>query len=76
MKSTLHAVQRGGSSDYFNRPTSGTMKLAIIFSSNTSTIHVVVLSDATDFSSSLSTEAIASICKYGDSEGSVFTLAP
>jgi hypothetical protein len=74
LKSTLHAAQRGGSSDYFNRPTSSTMKMAVIFSSSASTIHLQVLPDDTDFSSSLTTDEIDSICQSGGAEGSVFTL--
>ncbi|TAQ87470.1 hypothetical protein B7494_g4209 [Chlorociboria aeruginascens] len=54
LKSTLHAVQRGGDSDFLIRPTSGTMKLAVVFSSRDSTIHIQVLPDETTFSSNLS----------------------
>ena len=52
------------------------MKMAVIFSSSASTIHIVVLRDDTDFSSSLTSENISSICQSGDAEGSVFILTP
>ncbi|KAL6945075.1 hypothetical protein ACO0QE_002520 [Hanseniaspora vineae] len=42
----------GGSQDYFARPTSGTMKAAVIFDSD-STIHIVQLDDSVTFGSSL-----------------------
>ncbi|OEJ83073.1 Protein TOS1 [Hanseniaspora osmophila] len=42
----------GGSQDYFTRPTSGTMKAAVIFDSDSS-IHIVQLDDSVTFGSSL-----------------------
>ncbi|QSZ37493.1 hypothetical protein DSL72_008591 [Monilinia vaccinii-corymbosi] len=63
LKSTLHTNKPGGDSDYFVRPTSGTMKLAVVFSSATSTIHLQVLPTNYDFPTSLTTDAIQSICQ-------------
>ena len=46
-----------GDSDYFDRPTSGTMKAAVIFSSD-STITIVKLDDSTTFGSSLDADTV------------------
>ncbi|KAG0651197.1 Allergen Asp [Hyphodiscus hymeniophilus] len=62
MKSTLHDNASGGDSDYLIRPTSAAMKLAVVFSSSTSTIHIQVLPDSTDFSSSLTAGEIEELC--------------
>ena len=61
LKSTLHTNTPGGSSDYILRPFSGTMKLAVVFSS-ASTIQVQVLANGTDFSSSLTLRDIDDMC--------------
>ncbi|KAI9648242.1 target of Sbf [Ciborinia camelliae] len=71
LKSTLHTNKPGGDSDYFVRPTSGTMKLAVIFRSANSTINLQVLPTNYDFSTSLTTDAIESICNM--STGSKFS---
>ncbi|TGO65514.1 hypothetical protein BCON_0002g00990 [Botryotinia convoluta] len=68
LKSTLHTNKPGGDSDYFVRPTSSTMKLAVVFNSATSTIHIQVLPTSYDFPTSLTTDEIQSIC--GTSTGS------
>ena len=57
----LHTKPPGGSSDYFRRPTSGTMELAVVFSSG-STIQVQVLSNTTDFTSTLTLSDIDDMC--------------
>ncbi|KAF7902776.1 hypothetical protein EAF00_002679 [Botryotinia globosa] len=62
LKSTLHTNKPGGDSDYFVRPTSSTMKLAVVFSSATSTIHIQVLPTSYEFPTSLTTDEIQSIC--------------
>jgi len=62
LKSTLHDNAPGGDSDYFMRPISGTMKLAVVFSSITSTIHLQVLPDDMDFSSDITAGEIDSFC--------------
>lgn len=59
-KSTLHGTVNGGDSDYFARPTSGTIKVATILSNNN--IHIKVLDDSTDFASVLSSGTLDSIC--------------
>lgn len=57
-KSTLHTNAPGGSSDYFARPTSGTMKLAVIFNGADGTANIQKLSDDATFPSSLSAEQV------------------
>lgn len=62
LKSTLHTNKPGGDSDYFVRPTSSTMKLAVVFRSASSTIHLQVLSANYDFPTSLTPDDIENIC--------------
>ena len=62
MKSTLHTNTPGGDSDYIDRPTSGSIQLAVVFSSTTSTICIQVLPNGTDFSSSLTAGQIEEYC--------------
>ncbi|TVY80728.1 putative serine-rich protein P23A10.11c [Lachnellula suecica] len=62
LKSTIHTNKPGGDSDYFKRPTSGTMKLAVLFNSTTSSIHLQVLPDSTEFSKQLSADEIDGFC--------------
>ena len=66
LKSTLHTNTPGGDSDYIKRPLSGTMKLAVVFSSATSTIHIQVLPDSTNFSASLAASTVNDMCSTGD----------
>jgi len=61
-KSTLHgndASGNAGNSDYFNRPTGSTMKLAVSFSNYTATIKV--LSNSYLFTNSLTASAISDL---------------
>ncbi|KAG9230175.1 putative TOS1-like glycosyl hydrolase-domain-containing protein [Amylocarpus encephaloides] len=53
LKSTVHTNEPCGDSDYVLRPTSDSIKVAVIFSSATSALHVEVLSDSANFSSHL-----------------------
>jgi hypothetical protein len=62
LKSTLHTNTPGGSSDYFNRPTGGTMKIAVVFSASSSTINLQVLPDNTNFSTSMTASEINGMC--------------
>ncbi|CCE65504.1 hypothetical protein TPHA_0L01490 [Tetrapisispora phaffii CBS 4417] len=48
----------GGTQDYFTRPTSGTLKAAVIFNSSDQTAHIVEVSD--DFAESLSADTVDS----------------
>jgi hypothetical protein len=62
LKLTLHTNTPDRDSDYLVRPTSGTMKLAAVFSSSNSSVHSQVLPDSEDFPTSLSASAINTIC--------------
>jgi hypothetical protein len=74
-KSTFHTNTPGGDSDYITRPTSGTMKLAVIFSSSSSTAHIQVLDDSVNFSSSLTAAQIETFCSSSTgSQLSLFTI--
>lgn len=76
LKSTLHTNKPGGDSDYFVRPTSSTMKLAVVFSSANSSIHIQVMPTSYDFPTSLSTDEIQDICNTSTgSEVSEFTIS-
>lgn len=44
MKSTLHTNTPGGNSDYLVRPTTGTMKLAVIFDASEATANIQYVS--------------------------------
>ncbi|EGW31278.1 uncharacterized protein SPAPADRAFT_61845 [Spathaspora passalidarum NRRL Y-27907] len=46
----------GGSQDYFVRPTSGSLKAAVVFTG--SDIHIVQVDDSTDFSAGLSADVV------------------
>jgi hypothetical protein len=63
-KSTFHTNKPGGSSDYIPRPTSGTIKIAVVFDSSDSTAHVQVLDDSTNFPTSLSYGQIKDYCSH------------
>jgi hypothetical protein len=62
LKSTLHTNTPGGDSDYLVCPTSGTMKLAVVFSSSNSSVQIQVLPGSEDFPTSLSASAINGMC--------------
>lgn len=74
-KSTYHGNTPGGSSDYFARPTTGTMKMAVVMMNDQ--IHVQQLDDSTTFGSSMAQSAISSIASDSSSSGilsSIFAL--
>lgn len=62
LKSTIHTNKPAGDSDYFERPTSSSMKLAVIFNPANSTIHLQVLPDETDFPEHMSADEIDGMC--------------
>lgn len=75
-KSTLHGNISGGDSDYFARPTSGTIKAALVMDSNN--IHIKVLDDSFDFSSGVSASDIEDICTSTTTQSdsvSIFALS-
>jgi hypothetical protein len=76
LKSTLHTNTPGGDSDYLTRPTDGTMKLAVIFSSSTSSIHIQVLADDTEFSPTMTGGDIDGMCAaVSPNHTSLFTIS-
>jgi hypothetical protein len=76
LKSTLHDNVSARDSDYFVRPTSTTMKLAVVFNPSSSTIHIQDLPDSTDFSSSITASEIEGMCtSSSDNLISLFTIS-
>lgn len=59
MKSTLHGALQGGDSDWFERPTAGTMKAAVVFQGQE--IHIQVLKNEHEFSTTLSQATMESV---------------
>lgn len=53
-RSTWHGNISGGDSNYFNRPTGATVKVAVILDGANGAAHIIVLPDSTDFSATLS----------------------
>jgi Putative TOS1-like glycosyl hydrolase (DUF2401) len=62
-KSTIHSNASGGDSDYILRPTSQPMKLAVVFSSATSTIRIQVLPDNATFDNNLMAAQVSAWCE-------------
>lgn len=71
-KSTLHGNIAGGDSDYFARPESGPIKLALVLSNNQ--IHIQVLDSSTTFGSSVSSSFINSIISSTSTQTSSVSL--
>ncbi|CAI4055717.1 Tos1p SKDI_02G2720 [Saccharomyces kudriavzevii IFO 1802] len=46
--SHIHNGQDGGTQDYFDRPTDGTLKAAVIFNSSDKTIHIIEVDESFD----------------------------
>ncbi|CAI4037398.1 hypothetical protein SMKI_02G2730 [Saccharomyces mikatae IFO 1815] len=46
--SHIHDGQDGGTQDYFDRPTDGTLKAAVIFNSSDKTIHIIEVDESFD----------------------------
>lgn len=65
MTSSIHGNQAGGDSDYFLRPTSGTIKAAIVLDSEQA--HIKILNSAFVIGSTLSASDYASLFAVGDS---------
>lgn len=60
-KSTLHSNVAGGDSDYFARPTNGTMKAALLLYNDN--IHIKVLDDSTEFGATMGNTFVDDICQ-------------
>ncbi|QID84336.1 target of Sbf [Saccharomyces pastorianus] len=54
--SHIHDGQDGGTQDYFNRPTDGSLKAAVIFNSSDETIHIIEVDES--FDESLSDDVV------------------
>ncbi|OAP63451.1 hypothetical protein AYL99_02678 [Fonsecaea erecta] len=58
-KSTWHGLKAKGDSNWFQRPISGTTKVAVVFDGSSSTAHIAILPDDTNFDTSISDETVA-----------------
>ena len=81
-KSTFHKGQSdgqlggAGDSDYFDRPTTGTFKLAVVLNGGSNLAHIQILDDSTQFGSNLSRSDVSGF--IGQSTGadlSTFALS-
>lgn len=61
-KSTVHGNISGGDSNYFDRPTDGTVKIAVVFNADETAGYIRVLDDDTFFNQSMAQDVIASYC--------------
>lgn len=52
-KSTFHLSRRGGSSDWFKRPTDGYITVAVVFHQDTASVTIKILPDYDDFAKSI-----------------------
>ncbi|KAI1627659.1 putative TOS1-like glycosyl hydrolase-domain-containing protein [Exophiala viscosa] len=75
-KSTWHGVDSLGDSDYFARPTSGTMKAAVWLDGSTGTAHIIVLDDSTTFDSSITESTVEGYLSSVSSSESITTALP
>ncbi|KAI2472518.1 putative TOS1-like glycosyl hydrolase-domain-containing protein [Annulohypoxylon bovei var. microspora] len=57
-KSTFHFAAGTGDSHYFDRPTTSSMKVAVVFQASSSTASIKVLDDSFDFSTSLTSDEV------------------
>lgn len=77
-KSTLHMAPAGGCSDYFERPTKGTIKAAVVFAGSPQVAHIQVLDDKQTFDEILSTgamEEFMSLMGQRGGQSSLFKLS-
>ncbi|KIY03366.1 uncharacterized protein Z520_00057 [Fonsecaea multimorphosa CBS 102226] len=58
-KSTWHGLNALGDSNWFQRPISGTTKVAVVFDGTSSTVCIVILPDDTSFDTSISEATVA-----------------
>lgn len=71
---TFHGKNSGGDSNFFNRPTSGTIKVAVIFNGDESTGSIRILNDDTTFDSVLSQDIVQSFCSTQDIESDLLSF--
>ena len=73
-KSTLHADVSGGDSNYFERPTENTVKVAVLFDREGSKGDIVVLPDVTDFAEVLSDAQVQALIEGIAGQGEKSTV--
>ncbi len=76
-KSTLHMAPAGGSSDYFRRPDTSTIKAAVLFHGANQAAHIKILDNGQNFDESLAADVVEAMAQEGGHGGqsSVFRLA-
>ena len=62
-KSTLHSNIKGGNSDYFKRPTSGSMKAMVLM--NGENMHIKVLDSDYELPTNLDASWVSDLCESG-----------
>ena len=58
-KSTYHGNPSGGDSNYFDRPTEATVRMAVIFDGAGNAVHIVTLPDGTPFDDAIANVDVA-----------------
>ncbi|KAL8852907.1 MAG: hypothetical protein Q9221_002283 [Calogaya cf. arnoldii] len=75
-KSTLHMAPAGGSSDYFRRPETSTIKAAVLFHGANKAAHIRILDNSQNFDVTLAADVVEAMTQEsGNSGHSVFKLA-
>lgn len=67
-KSTLHTNTPAGDSDYIERPTESTIKVAVIFDSSSSMAQIQVLDDSTVFGPSFAATSVTNFLTQAGSD--------
>lgn len=77
-KSTLHMAPAGGSSDYFKRPSTGTIKAAVVFTGSDEVAHIQILDDGQGFDETLEAGVVEGFTSREGNGGdsSLFVLSP
>ncbi|MCJ1428468.1 target of Sbf [Sticta canariensis] len=77
-KSTLHMAPAGGSSDYFERPSTGTIKAAVVFTGRDEVAHIQVLDDGQGFDETFEAGVVEGFTsrKGNGDDSSLFVLSP
>ena len=73
-KSTFHMAKMGGNSDYFVRPATNTITLAVVFTGDSGSVHIKVLDAGHSFDKTLGASDIKDWCKV-TKETSVFDVS-
>ncbi len=77
-KSTLHMAPAGGCSDYFERPTVGTIKAAVVFTGSNEVAHIQILDFAQGFDAVLDAGVVEEFTSQdsNSANSSLFVLSP